>query len=146
MLRFSSKLSAKHRAWLPVVALALLVQSLFPSGYMPGNLANGWLATLCPEGLPLGFLRQLNGGELSSHHHHGHHGENPLSDESASAGHATGMGDCQLGSALDQPLHISIVGDVVADLSSETLNTPITSVGVAGQTIFHSRSRAPPLA
>jgi hypothetical protein len=71
---------------LAAAALALVLQSLAPPGYMPGSISSGWPVILCPEGLPPGFLG----------HVHGHH-------QGASGKHKADMGldgHCPLGSIL----------------------------------------------
>jgi len=130
---------------LSLVAASLLLQGLFPAGYMPGNLASGWVAVLCPEGLPAAFVQQLNarvearGGQ--AHHHHGDHGNH---GEQAAAESSEGW--CQLGSALDQPFAIG-----QAQLQSTglqlILSSPLppvlrTPIGV----LLAPQSRGPPTA
>ncbi len=108
---------------------ALLLQSLYPPGLMPGQLDDGWVASLCPQGLPMGFAHRLG---LHEHHHDGH-------EESRS------LGDCQLGNAVEQPL-VDAVPALLA-LQEETtalLSPPRVSVAAIARSRFHD-TRAPPL-
>lgn len=68
-----------------LVAIAFLLQSLAPPGFMAGSVADGWPVVLCPEGLPEGFLG-------SSHGHHQHEAEGRESSVD---------GQCLLGGVLD---------------------------------------------
>ncbi len=137
----------RRRAWLFAAAAALLLQSLFPSGYMPGSLSGGWLAVICPEGLPAAFVRQL-AGEGGHQHHHGMHSGDGDGDDASAPHHGADapVGSCQLGSALDQP------GDLAHDPSGPGLVDPGASVSshtairLTNSTIFSPQSRGPPVA
>lgn len=158
----------RFRPWLFAVTAALLLQSLFPSGYMPGNWQQGWLATLCPEGLPTGFLQQLRAADLGRHepaaqsnnqHHAGHHGSVPRVDMHAGMdhhntdahddheGHHSATSDCELGSQLNQPVALQAVYIPVqhVQLQSTTRTADWAIEPLAGIPSLH-RARAPPLA
>ncbi len=133
------------RAWLYATGIALLVQSLFPSGYMPANLQSGWLVMLCPEGLPTAFVdRVLMGisvmGHMDGHHHH--HGS-PGGHGTKAADHSA-TGDCQLGSSLDQPIGVPVAA--LADFSPTIEPTrPLPEAVLINDRRLHRvRSRAPP--
>lgn len=121
------------------VGFALLVQSLFPSGYMPSSMASGWIAMLCPDGLPAAFVQQLGGQGHHGAHHLGAGHAGSSDQEHGSAGY------CQLGSGVDQPV------DVSDQLSFNTvvLETPqpITppEVLLTADRFRIARSRAPPV-
>jgi DUF2946 family protein len=135
----SKQTQTRYKPWLFAVAFALLVQSLFPSGYMPGKWSDGWLAVLCPEGMPVAFMRQLMGGQHQHHAGGGHH-------SSAHDHDGASMGDCQLGSALDQPLDVfALFALTEADLVSPVLRDR-TLFRTDRQVVTHTRSRAPPVA
>ena len=100
---------SRARAWSHALGLVLLMQGLFPGGYMPASAGHGWFVMLCPDGLPPAFVQAL-GGEHAPHgaghgHHggaHAHHGSAAPhhGDESARTDHlATDY--CPLGSGLD---------------------------------------------
>jgi hypothetical protein len=133
--------SAK-RILLSLVTVSLLLQGLFPSGYMPGNLASGWVAVLCPQGLPAAFVQQLNtrlealGGH--AHHHHGSH-------ESDHPEMPSPEGSCQLGSALEQP---AVAGQVQAANTADTvvsLLAPPPVLLVWGGVLLAPKPRGPPI-
>jgi hypothetical protein len=158
----------RFRPWLFAVTAALLLQSLFPSGYMPGNWQQGWLATLCPEGMPAGFMQQLRSTDPGRHqqsaqshnrHHAGHH--SPVSQADMPAGmdhhksdthdghegHHSATGDCELGSQLNHPIAVQAL---YIPLQHQVLHATFTPVEwalapLAGIPSFH-RARAPPLA
>lgn len=101
-----------HRGWTLAVLGALLLQSLFPSGYMPASLSGGWVAMLCPEGLPAEFVEQLAGTGAHGGHH-AHHLRSDTGDGAVNGDpHAPGkshssssqMDYCPLGSGIDQPV------------------------------------------
>ncbi len=130
-----------------LVTAALLVQSLFPSGTMPGNLTSGWVATLCPEGMPVGFMAQLQPlqkqvGQHTGHHNHhdGHH----VSGGDHSAGHQA-TGDCQLGSQLDQPFTLASHYTPGAALQVDLAPVQNTHVALFARDVYHLRPRGPPL-
>ena len=50
--------------------LCLILQATIPVGYMPGSLADGTWAVLCPGGLSAEFVAALSG---DPHAHHAHH-------------------------------------------------------------------------
>ena len=111
----SSKATALY-----AVAFALLVQSLFPSGYMPSSMASGWIAMLCPEGLPAAFVKQLGDqGRHGAHHMGADHAGSSEHDKGHEKDHGS-AGYCELGSGLDQPL------DLIENLSFDAvvLETP----------------------
>ena len=109
--------------------LALLLQSLYPPGVMPGNLEDGWVASICPKGLPMAFAHRLG---LHGAHHHGHTADQTL-------------GDCQLGSAVEQPLAEPDPAAQLQDFLPETWqDAPRPRVLLAARDRFHD-TRAPPL-
>ncbi len=151
----------KQRGLLRAVVVALLLQSLFPSGYMPGSWSDGWVATRCPDGLPQGFVQQLAAKSANSHHHHHHMSsvDKPAGHALAMGGesggqsggdghdnHAAGMGDCQLGSALDQPLDLASTSSVLfaQQLDAVVFVSRHARVVVSATSSVHAR--APPIA
>ena len=69
--------------------LTVLLQGLYPAGYMPGSLStDGWLVALCPEGLPSTFLGD-----------HGHHHHDSAAVEATSASQSA----CPLAAMLEVP-------------------------------------------
>ena len=152
---------------------ALLVQSLFPSGTMPGNLQNGWVATLCPEGMPVAFMAQLPGsmanvdvqagphaGHHSGHHsgHQGsHHGESAqdhsdrgtsLQSSNSHADHGAdhqAVGDCQLGSQLDQPFALAVGYTPGTPVQVGPPTVQYWTAALAAGEIYRLRPRGPPL-
>ena len=127
---------ALRRAWLFAATAALCLQSLFPSGYMPADLSTGWVAMICPDGLPAEFVRSLQ-GDLDHHHHHHHH-------HSAENEPSASTADCQLGGAIDQPVSIAAVAAVALDKSVDAWRTPPRYLAVAKAAPSSYRSRAPP--
>jgi len=114
---------ASTRAGLAVVLSAILLQSLFPSGYMAGNLASGWIATLCPDGLPATFVNQLNADGHDRHHHGGHaHSGESTQAESKHTADATNMEACQLSTTIDVVL---VFDEVAARVSFAQTSAPI---------------------
>jgi hypothetical protein len=89
-------------------ALALLLQSLAPPGYMAGSIEGGWPVVLCPEGLPPGFLGH------DAHHHH---------DDSDGTGDLSLDGYCPLGSVLDASLAMLLP---MLQAASQTVDEPVT--------------------
>lgn len=118
-----------QRGLLWAALMALVLQSLYPPGLMPGQLKDGWVASLCPQGLPMGFAHRLG---LHGHHHAGHEDNRSL-------------GDCQLGNAVEQPLAEA----VPVALALQDKPAPLVSPLRAGVTLesrarFHD-TRAPPV-
>ena len=111
--------SYRGRAALVTFALALVLQSLAPPGYMAGSLDDGWPVVLCPEGLPAGFLGH-------AHHHHEHGGDNARQEHTRPAhspAHSPDRGldgHCPLGGMLD------------ASATSVAANLPAVTTGAAG--------------
>jgi hypothetical protein len=157
----------RFRPWLFAVTAALLLQSLFPNGYMPGSWQQGWLATLCPEGMPAGFMQQLRATDLGQHqpsaqshdlHPAGHHSSVPQADLHAGMahhksdthdgheGHHSATGDCELGSQLNHPIALQALYIPVQHLVLHTTAPPAewAFVPLAGIPSLH-RARAPPL-
>ena len=97
---------------------------------MPGQIDDGWVASLCPKGLPMGFAHRLG----LHGHHHDDHSEN------------RSLGDCQLGNAVEQPL-VDAAPVVPAPLDQSTLllPPPRITMAVVSRSRFHD-TRAPPLA
>ena len=125
------------RGWLYAACAALLVQSLFPGGYMPANLQSGWVAMLCPDGLPSAFVEQLQSGVDDPHaHHHGH--------SEASNAHGD-TGDCQLGSGLDQPIDIATAATAALAALDGALQAPPVATLLTDRRLLRVRSRAPPI-
>lgn len=133
------------RGWLYAACAALLVQSLFPGGYMPANLQSGWLAMLCPDGLPGAFVVQLQSRLHDPHaHHHGAHAEHSAAHAENGAAHVSG-GDCQLGSSLDQPIDLSTPAPAALAAIEGDLQAPPEAVMPADRRLLRVRSRAPPI-
>ena len=137
---------AFKRILLSLVAASLLLQSLFPSGYMPASLASGWVAMLCPDGLPAAFVDKLNArataqSDHAHHHHSGHHGN----QHDHSPGEAS-EGSCQLGSALDQP-DVSAPAQAFSASAEVVLAIPLPQVlRSTRDTFLAPPSRGPPAA
>lgn len=82
-----------------LATLALLVQLLFPAGYMAGDLASGWYLQVCHYGLPTGVL---------DHHHHGSGAAEPAQTAEHEApfcplGDGYSAADLSLGAFRDDP-------------------------------------------
>ena len=122
--------------WHLAAGLALLLQSLFPSGYMPGNADSGWIAVLCPEGLPPAFAKSLAG----EHHHHHQGGEHMAADDGDS-----GYDDCQLGSAFDQSTDLAAVSLESVSVSSDSVTSVSTLSLITASDLRLPPSRAPPI-
>ncbi|XOV82347.1 MAG: hypothetical protein ACFHXK_15970 [bacterium] len=155
----------RYRPLLFLVAAALLVQSLYPSGTMPGQLGNGWVATLCPEGMPVAFMAQLQARFDSSSKpfdlHAGHHGTgtgthhgSPHSAHAQSgeldahADHSAAhqaMGDCQLGSQLDQPFTLTSSYTPGLAVQVELADAPFRITDLSAGEVYRQRPRGPPL-
>ncbi len=121
------------RALLFAAGAALCVQSLFPSGYMPADLSGGWVAMICPDGLPTEFVQALQG---EHHHHHHHHG--------GDAEQSAGMADCQLGGAIDQPVAFAATAPLdVAGFRDSWRSAPPRVAGTSSVPSSYL-SRAPP--
>jgi len=145
-MRSYRKQFARKPRWLPLLLLAFLVQSLFPNGTMPGSLADGQIVMLCPDDMPFAYLPQFNSGQESAHHHHGHgSSQSEASVDSASDESASVLGDCQLGSAGDQPLILNIASRIDNTPHAERLTTPLLSLHIVGRSIPAARSRGPPV-
>ncbi len=121
----------RNRRWLWAGVLALLLQSLYPTGTMPGNLADGWFASLCPDGLPENFLHSTG-----HHSHHEHHTSvtKPIS------------GDCQLGNALEQPLELSTAFSAPEHHTPDGFSQLRRLLNASSSTIRVHHARAPPAA
>ncbi len=139
--------SAK-RLLLSLVAVSLLMQGLFPSGYMPGNLASGWVAVLCPEGLPAAFVAQLNerNAGLDGHAHHHHHHHHKHHHGAGASGEPAAEGSCQLGSGLDQPVEVAQVKSNSPSIERVVTNRLLHLRRVSGPILLAPQSRGPPIA
>lgn len=106
---------------------------------MPANMQSGWLAMLCPDGLPGAFVDQLNSRlEVQHSHHHAGHGA-AKHDEHSEAG------SCQLGSSLDQPLDL-YAAETPSDYAASGTPTPLPGQALlADRRLPQHRSRAPPV-
>lgn len=122
--------------WHFAAGLALLLQSLFPSGYMPGNADSGWIAVLCPEGLPAAFAKSLAG----EHHHHHQGGQHMAAD-----GGDSGYNECQLGAAFDQSADLAAVPLESVSVSSDFDTTVSTQSIIAASHLRLPPRRAPPI-
>jgi hypothetical protein len=142
---YRGALPRRRRAWLLAVAAALLLQSLFPSGYMPGSLSGGWLAVICPEGLPTAFVQQLAGEGGHQHHHSSHSGEG---DDASASHHGSDspVGSCQLGSALDQPGDLAQNPSVPGSVDPVASVSPHAAIRLTNSTTLSPPSRGPPVA
>jgi hypothetical protein len=118
------------RAAILAAALALLLQSLAPPGYMAGRLSDGWPVLLCPEGLPVGFLRR--------HHDHGESTESPMRGDRSLGGY------CPLGGMLDGSIAVVLPGVTAASQAAKpVLLAHYPAPRVPSRFPAH-RSRAPP--
>ncbi len=123
------------RVWLFAAGAALCLQSLFPSGYMPADLSSGWVAMICPDGLPTEFVRSLQ-GDHHHHHHHHHHGSD--------TGQTASMADCQLGGAIDQPVVLAATVVLPVAGTGDAWRSTLRHVAVHPTVPSSYRSRAPP--
>lgn len=135
-----------------VLSLLLLVQGLTPAGFMPASLASGWIAMLCPEGLPAGFLAAPDTGHSAHQHHapahqHGAAGSaSAVPDQGhAAAGHHEGVDYCQLGSALDAPAVASYADVMACVLPVPDYQHGFYSTPRLRQYVLQSRPRGPPI-
>jgi hypothetical protein len=138
--------SLVKRGCLYGAACALLLQSLYPSGYMPASISGGWIAMLCPEGLPVEFaagLSQQHQGHHSSPHQRHHQAD--LQHHGAEAGHQA-FAQCDLGSALDQPFSFDHP-DILLPIAIATSTTRLQgrTDAISAFTVGY-RPRAPPIA
>jgi hypothetical protein len=128
------------RAWLLAVVALLLVQGLYPRGFMPGSIEDGWPVVLCPSVWPAAFFSDTN---RVDHHHHG------LEDASRQLG-ATAQSEasdyCVLGGALDQQAVVSSVAQSTP--ATFTLGHQPSPTQTPAATAFHGHflARAPPAA
>lgn len=134
----------RYRPLLFVVTAALLVQSLFPSGTMPGNLSDGWVATLCPEGMPVAFMAQLQPAQNHSDPHAGHHGHHSNNSTDHGTDHQA-VGDCQLGSQLDQPFTLASQYTPETSLQVDLAPVENWTAALFTREIYRQQPRAPPL-
>lgn len=123
-----------------LVALLVLIQSIYPSGFMPGSISDGSFITLCPEGLPTAFI----GGHQDNHaHHRAHDLSHDLSHEE-SAQQPAPIDNCELVSALDQPCHLLVHDIVVASGIPAARAFDATGNAFTQSTSTGFRARAPP--
>ena len=134
----------RYRPLLFVVTAALLVQSLFPSGTMPGNLSGGWVATLCPEGMPVGFMAQLAPAPNPADPHAEHHGHHSNHGAEHGADHQA-VGDCQLGSQIDQPFTLASQYTPETSLQVDLAPVENWTAALFAREIYRQQPRAPPL-
>ena len=111
---------------------------------MPGNLDGGWVATLCPEGMPVDFMAQLQSAQNPADPHAGHHGHHSNNSTDHGTDHQA-VGDCQLGSQIDQPF--TLASQDTRDTSLQVDLAPVESWTAAlfAREIFRQQPRAPPL-
>ena len=124
-----------RRHWLAAVCLALAVQSLFPAGYMPASLADGWPVMLCPDGLPADFL------PTSGHHHGAHHDHGDEAGDDPRASDDCALGKALQGQALPAPAALLPAADPVTDIAA-----PPRTVRITRRPETTRRARAPPTA
>ena len=123
------------RHWLATVCLALAVQSLFPAGYMPASLADGWPVMLCPDGLPPDFL------PTSGHHHGAHHDHGDEAGGDPRASDDCALGKALQGQALPAPAAVLPPSDPVTDIAA-----PPRTLSIPRRPETARRARAPPAA
>lgn len=143
----------KRQVWLPALLLALVVQSIFPLGTMPGSLAEGQFVMLCPDNMPLAFL-ESDGNPSKHHHHHGQHqgaanagdaSDDPSKNTSLPGGASAVLGDCQLGSAGHQPLLLGSALYLTNDIQKHRYVSTRQVCRATGRSLCAPQSRAPPL-
>ena len=141
--------NTRHRPLLASIGLALLLQCLFPSGYMPGALQDGWIAALCPKGMPPAFMAQFNQASAQSamdhHAHHAHHvqGEQPQRDSDHHAGHASSS-ECQLGAGFDQGFDLAFAISQIAPGLVQSSHHAVTGNPFTSRLYRNAHSRDPP--
>ena len=121
----------RRRRWICAAVLIVLVQSMYPSGFMPSSLADGWPMALCPQGLPMGFL--------SDDHHHGHlqHGDQQQRSQ---------LGEfCPIGCGLDVKAAPTLVLDLAPVLAAANGLIQLNLTYHVTGRITGFESRAPPL-
>ena len=156
MMRRASSTTAHRRPRLArrrpcaVVALAgvvLLLQTLIPGGYMPGTLQSGWIAVLCPHGLPAEFVAQLQqaspANAMAAHHHHGHAAD---AADSANAAASVESDTCDLGAGLDQPALLAVMSAETTAVAAVEQRRWIYSTTVRKDPLPKPQPRGPPLA
>lgn len=127
MIATSDRLQA--RRWLFAICAAVLLQSMYPSGYMPASAADGWPIMLCPDGMPAGFMTTGHPG----HHQHGSGDESPKAADS-----------CPVGKAFEsQPVPVASVTLVSVFVSFTRSEAPVEYTPIR-RIPAGFRARAPP--
>lgn len=116
-------------------ALALVLQSLAPPGYMAGSIEDGWPVVLCPEGLPAGFLGH-------SHHHHEHDHGQGAKDARPDVGLD---GHCPLGGMLDASAVLTAAGPQQTVAGAADNDAPAYEPPALPRLNTPRVSRAPPI-
>lgn len=120
---------------LMAAAMALLLRTVVPAGYMPAPLTSGWPVQICPDGLPVGAIAALL-GQAHAHHHHGH---SASSDDPAALPE-----QCELGAGFAASAAVSGVSLQTPGQFPLPLGLPIPSTDLAGNERPAFRPRAPP--
>ena len=114
---------------------------------MPGTISGGWVATLCPEGMPVGFMAQLQPLQKQVDQyagHHTHHDSHHVSGGDHAADHQV-TGDCQLGSQLDQPFTLASHYTPGAALQVDSAPVQNRTMALSARDVYQLRPRGPPL-
>jgi len=123
---FRKRSNSRHFAGAALLG-CLLLRTLIPLGYMPGNLLAGEFVTLCPQGLPAQAAHQL-------HESHGGSSADTIDTDSI----------CPLGNALSSaapppsPQALTSLPRSANDFSVTLVARPESSL------VLHYASRAPP--
>lgn len=138
---------ARPRAIVALASFVLLLQTLIPSGYMPGTLQSGRIAVLCPHGLPAEFVAQLQqaspANATAAHHHHGHAEDSAGSAKTASSAI---LDTCDLGAGLDQPALLAVISPVTLAVAAVPQRSWIYSLTIRTDPLPKPQPRGPPLA
>ena len=110
-----------------IAVLAIILQVLFPAGYMAGDLDAGWYLRICHSGLPDGVL---------DHHHHHHDADENTTTVSHDAPY------CPQGDGYSASLQLVVATDFTPLPSSSTAR--VTGEIARRQPFYTRHARAPP--
>lgn len=108
-----------------IAVLAIILQVLFPAGYMAGDLGAGWYLRICHSGLPEGVL---------DHHHHG------ADENTTTVSHDAPY--CPQGDGYSASLQLLVATEFTPPPSSST--TRVTDEVARRQPFYTRHARAPP--
>jgi hypothetical protein len=133
------------RALRRVAALAIAVQLLMPSGYMPGRFADGTPFVLCHM-----YTAALDFRALPPHvtgddtaHDHGHARSAPSDHDEHSGGDA--WENCPLGALSSLPVMATVLAPAVIAFDPDSISTQTATLRPTAATV-RPRARAPPTA